>query len=146
MTKTTPTPTTPEATAALKPVETATQTPATAPIVKVEPTNAADEAARKATDAEAAKPTKGRRVTAKGDLATAVHQIHTVNDEGEPLVIEPGTVFTPPAVDVEFYTKQGAIREPTDGELAIYERTEGRKVKTPADIDAIGADVADELG
>ena len=51
---------------------------------------------------------------------TAIHRV--VYGKGE--AAEPGTVFTPPT-DVPYLLEVGAIREPTEAELAIYEKING---------------------
>ena len=68
-------------------------------------------------------------------LYTAVHEVHFATKSGVaatndapavPPVLEtaaPGEVFTPVAADVEYLLAAGAIRKPTDEELAVYKLT-----------------------
>lgn len=61
-------------------------------------------------------------------LRTAVHSIFLPGDgEGaEAIEIAPGRVFEVPEKDLEFFTKIEAVREPTEAEVALYERAIGQ--------------------
>jgi len=88
----------------------------------VEPTDNTPEAQKKAEAAKAV-PTNKEAAAKRGPLRVAVNAIHQTNPEtGEPEVIEPGTPFEPAAVDMEFLTRTAAIREPSEGEVALYQR------------------------
>lgn len=84
-------------------------------------------AAEKQGDAEAAAPEKAKAVEARGDLAVAVNLITQTGSNGKPEDVLPGTVFRPAKADVQFFLDHGAIREPTDAEIALYEQVERNK-------------------
>jgi hypothetical protein len=66
-------------------------------------------------------------------LYAAIHEIH-YRENGVARIAVPGAVFSPAEVDEDMLVKAGAVREPTDAEVALYERTASRKsaAETPA--------------
>lgn len=55
------------------------------------------------------------------NIRTAVHRVEYSAGK-ERKVAEPGDVFNVPEKDLEFFEGVGAVRKPTEGELAIAER------------------------
>jgi hypothetical protein len=61
-------------------------------------------------------------------LMVAVHEINYLS-AGKPKIAVPGSVFEPNPGDFDFLSRAGAIREPTESEIALYERVTGRRVE-----------------
>ena len=59
-------------------------------------------------------------------LKFAVHQIEDKNG------VHLNEVFEPLAADLEAFERVGAVREPTEEELAFYQMTKGEPAKAPA--------------
>ncbi len=108
------------------------------PVTVVNPTpgeQAATESAKKAEQREQAAPEKAKAVAERGDPVVAVNLITQTGDDGKAEDITPGTVFRPAKVDIAFLTKAEAIREPTEGERAIYDALQRQAEAAAADAD-----------
>jgi hypothetical protein len=57
-------------------------------------------------------------------LMVAVHEINYTEGATQKIAT-PGSVFTPNVNDMEFLMRAGAIREPSDAEIALHERIHG---------------------
>lgn len=62
-------------------------------------------------------------------LYVALHVVHYTDDAGKRRVAKPGEAFYPPESEVAFLTRQGAVREATEAEIALYEKQNGGKAK-----------------
>lgn len=85
---------------------------------------AAELAAQKAKDAEAAAPAKAKAAAEKGELHVAVNLIVQTGKDGKSEDVLPGTTFYPAKADIAFLKKHDAIREPTEQERVMHAHVE----------------------
>lgn len=111
-------------------------------VAQTAPEAAADATRKRQQEAEDAAPAKAKLAADRGDLAVAVSLIVQTGKDGKPEDVPAGTVFRPVADDVDFLQREGAIREPTEQEVQIFEHLESIKRKA-ADS---AADADDTLG
>lgn len=59
----------------------------------------------------------------QNELAVAIHEIETVQN-GKPKIVTPGTVFPIDSKNHADLKKLGALRDPSEAEVALYEKTQ----------------------